>query len=179
MMKKLHYLFLALMLLFVFSCKDEDTDLSPQLTGYWKQDQVYIDDVAQSLTPGELNTTLLFEANGVYRLFDGLRNQEHPGTWLFSDEEWLNLSMDKIQGKNTDGTPKFAQILVRFTILDVNENTLELRIKTYLFERKLTVMFNLMDQDNTTGMTGEQLLALDTKNKELHTYRYIFRRVNL
>jgi hypothetical protein len=40
-------------------------------------------------------------------------------------------------------------------------------------------MFNLMEQDDTTGMTGEELLALDTKNKELHTYRYLFKKVDL
>jgi len=68
--------------------------------------------------------------------------------------------------------------LVRFTILKVNSESLELRIKTFLYERKLTVMFNYMDQDVTTGMSGEELMALDTKNKELHSYIYVFKKVN-
>ncbi|MFR8836011.1 hypothetical protein [Bacteroides nordii] len=178
MMKKVTYLLLGIALLSMVSCK-EDTDLSPQLTGFWKQSQIFIDDESFDLTDGELNTSLYMEANGVYRLFDGTTQKEHPGTWLFSDGNWLNLTMDKIQSKNTDNSYRFGQVLVRFTILNVNDNEMELRIKTYLYERKLTVMFNLMAQDDTTGMTGEELLELDTQNKKIHTYRYVFKKVNL
>ncbi len=179
-MKK--FLFVAgigLMSLFLVSCEEDDKDLSPQLAGFWQQEQTYIDDVPQTMSAGELNTMLIMDANGVYRLYDGVRNQERPGTWLFSDGDWLNLTMDKIASTNSSGVNTFGQVLVRFTILNVDATTLELRIKTYLFERKKTVMFNLMDQDNTSGMTGEEKLALDTQNKEQHTYRYVFKRINL
>jgi len=179
MRKTLLIISVGLLPIYFFSCEKKEKDLSPQLAGTWQQEQIFVDDTPQILSPGELNTYFMMDANGVYRLFDGVKNQEHPGTWLFSDGDWLNLSMDKIQGQNKDGSYKFGQILVRFTILNVNVNDLELRIKTFLFERKLTVMFTLMDQDNTTGMTGEQLLALDTKNKQEHTYRYIFKKANL
>lgn len=173
------YLFLfSTLFISFFSCKEEP-DLSPQLAGLWKQDQLIVDDVEQSLNVNELNTSLLLEINGVYRLFDGVTGTEHVGTWLFSDVEWLNMSMDKIQGTVSPGNYKFGQVLVRFTILHVDATTLELRIRTYLYERKKTVMFNLMEQDDTTGMTGEQLLTLDTENKKMHTYRYIFKKVNL
>lgn len=178
-MKIRFYMFLSsLLLINLFSCK-EDVDLSPQLAGLWKQERVIVDDVDQPLTANELNTTLLMELNGVYRLFDGTTAKEHPGTWLFSDGDWLNMSMDKIQGTVSPGNYKFGQVLVRFTILKVDATTMELRIKTFLFERKLTVMFNLMAQDDTSGMTGEQLMALDTENKKTHIYRYIFKKVNL
>ncbi|WP_455584048.1 hypothetical protein [Bacteroides sp.] len=177
-MKRVVYLLLGIILISIVSC-DDDTDLSPLLSGFWKQTQVFIDDESVNLSEGELNTSLLVEANGVYRLYDGVTQKEHPGTWLLSDENWFNLSMDKIQGKNTDGSYRFGQVLVRFTVVNVNDNEMELRIKTYLFERKLTVMFNLMEQDDTSGMSGEEKLELDTQNKRLHTYRYVFKKVNL
>jgi hypothetical protein len=182
-MKKILSLFFlnAIFLSFVSCEKDKDTDLSLQLTGQWRQEQLFIDDVPQPVSQGELNTTLLMDANGIYRLFDGVRNQIHQGTWLFSDGDWLNMSMDKRNElPNKDGTYSFfGQVLVRFTILRADSEYLELRIKTYLYERKLTVMFNYMDPDDTTGMTGEELLMLDAKNKELHTYRYVFKKNNL
>lgn len=177
-MKKVTYLLWGILILSVISCKDE-VDLSSQLPGFWRQDRVYIDEVPVELSAGERNTSLFMESNGVYRLFDGATRKEHPGTWLFSDEEWLNMSMDKIQGKNTDGSYRLGQVLVRFTLLNVSDNEMELRIRTYLFERKLTVMFNLMKQDDTTGMSENELLELDTQNKRLHVYRYVFKKVNL
>ena len=154
------------------SCKEKDIDLSPQLIGHWQQSQISIDGKDSLLTAGELNTSLFIEANGTYRLYDGIRNTEHKGTWLFSDGDWMNMSMDKLQ------STKFGQVLVRFTVLKVNNESMELRIKTFLYERKLTVMFNYMDQDVTTGMSGEELMALDTENKELHSYIYVFKKLN-
>ncbi len=179
MKKSLYFIIAGCFALFFTTCDEDDKDLSTTLQGYWKQEQVYIDDVSQDLSAGELNTSLLIEANGVYRLFDGVENKLHHGTWLFSDGDWMNLTMDKIQNKNTDGSYTFGQVLVRFTILKADASTLDLRIKTYLFERKETVMFNLIGLDDTTGMTGEQKMALDTKNKEQHTYRYVFKKANL
>jgi len=178
-MNKLKSLAFFATLVFVFlSCNDEK-DLSGSLAGFWKQDEIIIDDQNQILNNAERNTSLLLEANGVYRMFDGVQGAEHVGTWMFSDGDWMNMSMDKIQGINQDSTYRFNQVLVRFTVLRVDAEYMELRIKTFLIERKLTVMFNLMDQDETTAMTGEEKLSLDTKNKEQHTYRYIFKKVNL
>ena len=65
------------------SCKEKDVDLSPQLIGHWQQSQISIDGKDSLLTAGELNTSLFIEANGTYRLYDGIRNTEHKGTWLF------------------------------------------------------------------------------------------------
>ena len=177
-MKKTRYYLFVLMAILLVSCEKE-IDLSAELTGLWQQSQVYIDDELQSLSNDELNTSLFLEKTGVYRLFDGVKKQEHPGTWLFSDGEWLNMSMDKIEGKRDDGTYRFGQILVRFTVLNVNNEKMELRIRTYLFERKQTVMFNLLEQDDTTGMSNEEKIELDRKNKEIHTYRYVFKKVDL
>jgi len=172
-MRKFKYIIISLIIItLASSCKKDVVDLSSSLIGNWQQSHVSIDGKDSTLTAGELNTSLVIEANGVYRLYDGVRNVQHQGTWLFSDGDWLNMSMDKLQ------TSKFGQVLVRFTVLQVNSESMELRIKTFLYERKLTVMFNYMNQDVTTGMTGEELMALDTKNKELHTYVYVFKKIN-
>lgn len=176
-MKKIGYILLSLLGLIVCSCSD-DVQADSLLPGLWQQEQVFVDGVACDLSEGEAATTVFIESNGVYRLFDGTTSTVHPGTWLVSDDNWLNMSMDKIQGKNNDGTYRFGQYLVRFTIEKVTATELELRIRTYLRERKLTVMFNLIGSDNTDGMTGEELLELDTLNKQLHTYRYVFKKVN-
>ena len=170
--------FLAILIFVFLSCKDEK-DLSGSLTGYWKQEEIIIDNQSQILSNAERNTSILLEINGVYRLFDGVNAVEHEGTWLFSDGDWLNMSVDKIQGKNQDNTYRFNQVLVRFSILKVSNEFLELRIKTFSYERKLTVMFNLLSQDDTSGLTDEEKLALDSQNKVQHTYRYLFKRVNL
>jgi hypothetical protein len=168
---------LFICILQLFSSCGEDTDLTSLLSGKWQQEQVFIDGNLQTLSSEELSVRLNMESNGVYQLQDATSGKTHRGTWLFSDGDWLNMSMDKIQGVNADNSLRFGQVLVRFTILNVDEKLLELRIKTFLFERKQTVMFTLEPQDNTLGMSGEELLALDTENKKLHTYRYIFKKI--
>ena len=177
-MRNLLSIFVGIMLVITTSCKEE-VDLSPQLVGHWQQEKIFIDGTDQVLSAGELNTGLLIEANGIYRLYDGVREQERPGTWLFSDGDWMNMTMDRVLSVNKDGTYNFAQGLVRFTIQKVNANTMELRIKTYLFDRKKTVMFTLLDQDGDTGeMTVEEQMALDKENKQLHTYLYVFKKID-
>lgn len=176
-MKSTAYLFTLIFVLLLSSCGSED-DTAMLVAGHWRQAQVFVDDQAQSIDGAQANTSLFMEPGGIYRLYDGTTGTTHAGTWLVSDGDWLNMSLDKIQGVNSDGTYRFGQYLVRFTILKVDNRELELRIRTYLRERKHTVMFNLIGRDNTDGMTGEELLELDTKNKEQHTYRYIFTKVN-
>ena len=172
------YLLILLTVTMLSACEKE-IDRSDELSGLWKQQQLYIDDQAQNMSNGELTTSLFLEGNGVYRLYDGVNKKEHAGTWLFSDSEWLNLSIDKIQRRNADGSLVIGQVLVRFTILNLNKDMLELRIRTYLYERKATIMFNLMPQDDTTGMTNDEKIELDKANKEIHTYRYVFKKVDL
>ncbi len=163
--------------IFIISCQD-DKDLSLDLVGFWQQEQVTVDGAELQLTDCEKKNTILMEANGVYRMFESCTNQEHSGTWIFSDKEWLNMSIDKIIGKNTsDGSYRYGQALVRFTILKVDKNYLELRIKTTLEERKKTIMFSQMEQDPV--LTGEDAILLDNENKKMHTYIYRFKKVQL
>jgi len=177
-MKKLKLLaFITILSVAFLSCGDEK-DLSQDLAGLWKQDEVLVDGTPAQLNDCEKEVTLLLEANGVYRMFDTCSSMEHSGTWIFSDKEWLNMSMDKITGMNSsDGTYRYGQVLVRFTILNVDNSNLEIRIKTTLGERKKTIQFTQMIQD--TIVTGEQALLLDTKNKEMHSYIYRFKKMQL
>lgn len=159
------------------SCKDDDGFSDSQIAGYWKQIEVSIDGMSQNLTPQETNTSMFIEPNGVYRLYDGSSDIEHGGTWILTDEDWLTMSMNKISGKNVDGSYRYEQIPIRFTVLQAGSDVLEIRIKTTLGKRKTTVMFNQMEQDSTPE-TAEEALELDTLNKTMHTYIYKFKRTN-
>lgn len=136
------YLLGLVFLLFIFSSCSKDEDLASGLSGYWKQVAAY-DNGELCSTDKEKNLSILFEANGVYRMFDPCLEKEHAGTWLVTDKDWLNMSMDKIAGKNSsDNSYRYTQVLVRFTITHLEGNEMELRIKTFLGERKKTVMFS-------------------------------------
>ena len=171
------YLLGLVFLLFIFSSCSKDEDLASGLSGYWKQVAAY-DNGELCSTDKEENLSILFEANGVYRMFDPCLEKEHAGTWLVTDKDWLNMSMDKIAGKNSsDNSYRYTQVLVRFTITHLEGNEMELRIKTFLGERKKTVMVSQMEQDPPPA-TPEEAMELDKKNKELHTYTYQFRRIH-
>lgn len=171
------YLLGLVFLLFIFSSCSKDEDFANELPGYWKQVAAY-DDGELCSTDKENNLSILFEANGVYRMFDPCAEKEHAGTWLVTDEDWLTMSMDKIAGKNTsDGSYRYTPVTVRFTIIRLDGDEMKLRIKTFLGERKKTVMFSQMEQDSQPA-TPEEALELNTKNKELHTYTYQFRRIH-
>lgn len=92
------YLLGLVFLLFIFSSCSKDEDLASGLSGYWKQVAAY-DNGEVCSTDKEENLSILFEANGVYRMFDPCLEKEHAGTWLVTDKDWLNMSMDKIAGK--------------------------------------------------------------------------------
>ena len=141
------YLLGLVFLLFIFSSCSKDEDLASGLSGYWKQVAAY-------------------------------DNGEVCSTDKEENKDWLNMSMDKIAGKNSsDNSYRYTQVLVRFTITHLEGNEMELRIKTFLGERKKTVMFSQMEQDPTPA-TPEEAMELDKKNKELHTYTYQFRRIH-
>jgi hypothetical protein len=170
-MKKLILPFLVLILALSAGCgKDEDnTDLLP---GFWKQEAILEDGTPAEMTECELSTRLLIEQNGIYRLYSSCDNIQRSGTWLITGGTMLDLSMDRWNGSN-----KYEPYPMRFTILELTGSTLEIRIKTFVGERKKTVMFTPLVQDNTAGMTPEEVLALDRVNKTTRTYIYRFVKV--
>jgi hypothetical protein len=164
---------ISVFLIFLFALlsgceKETENPYIDLLPGFWTQSSITIDGVNQNLTPCEQSTRLLIEQNGIYRLYSSCDVVQRPGTWLISNDDMLDLSMDRRNGASYFSFP------VRFTILEVTSNSLEIRIKTYVGERKRTVMFTPLPPDDTTQMTAEERLALDQENKTIQTYIYRF-----
>lgn len=166
------------LLLLATSCKKDDSFSGGDLTGFWVQQSVSVDGVTQPLNSCEAATSLLFETNGIYRMFDACMNTEHGGTWIVSDKNWLTMSLNKVMGKSADGTFRYGQIPIRFTILQASNDILTVRIKDTLGKRKVMVMFNQMEQDQKPA-TSEEAMELDTANKTMHTYIYTFKKTPL
>jgi hypothetical protein len=163
----------SVVLIFLFAMlsgceKETENPYIDLLPGFWMQTSITVDGVNQDLTPCEQSTRLLVEQNGIYRLFSSCDAVQREGTWLISNDDMLDLSMDRRNGDSYYSFP------VRFTILDLTSNTLEIRIKTYVGERKKTVLFTPLPPDDTSEMTAEQRLALDQENKTIQTYIYRF-----
>lgn len=167
---------LSLMASMTFSGCSDDNDFEETLPGQWQLTAAYDDGEPTDENAGD-NLTILFESNGIYRMYDPVSAVSHYGTWILYDEGWLTMSMDKITGKNTsDGSYRFSQVPVRFTILRLEGDNLELRISTFLEERKKTIMFTQLPQD-VTPTDPQEAMELDKANKQLHTYTYHFKRI--
>lgn len=167
-MNKLIFPFLVLFLILSAGCGKEEENIA-LFPGFWVQESISEDGTPVEMTECEQSTRLLIEQNGVYRLYSSCDNIQRSGTWLITDGTMLDLSMDRWNGSN-----KYESYPMRFTILELSETALEIRIKTFIGDRKKTVMFTPLVQDNTTGMTAEEILALDRYNKTLKTYIYRF-----
>lgn len=163
----------SVVLIFLFAMlsgceKETENPYIDLLPGFWIQTSITVDGVNQDLTPCEQSTRLLVEPNGIYRLYSSCDVSQRQGTWLISNDDMLDLSMDRRNGDSYYSFP------VRFTIIDLTSNTLEIRIKTYVGERKKTVLFTPLPPDDTSELTAEQRLALDQENKTIKTYIYRF-----
>jgi hypothetical protein len=167
-MNKLIFFFLALILAVLPGCEKDPgyTDLIP---GFWAQDAILEDGTPVQMSDCEKGTRLLVEQNGVYRLFSPCDATQRSGTWLVTNTDMLDLSMDRWNGSN-----KYEPYPVRFTIIKLTATEMEVRIKTFIGDRKKLVLFTPVTQDVTTGLTPVQLLELDRVNKTLRTYIYRF-----
>jgi len=167
-MKKLIFLLLMIFLTLSPGCK-KDSGFPDLISGFWAQESITEDGIPVELSDCELSTRLLIEQNGIYRLYSSCDVKERAGTWIITNETMLDLSMDRWNGSN-----KYEPYPVRFTILQMDDTVLEIRIKTFIGDRKKIVLFTPLAQDNLTGLTPEQLLELDRQNKTLRTYIYRF-----
>lgn len=167
-MNKLIFSFLMLALVVLPGCEKDPgyTDLMP---GFWAQEAILEDGVQLEMSDCEKSTRLLVEQNGVYRLFSSCDPLQRSGTWIVTNTDMLDLSMDRWNGSN-----KYEPYPVRFTILRLTESEMEIRIRTFTGDRKTLVLFTPLAQDVTTGLTPAQLLELDRYNKALKTYIYRF-----
>ena len=158
-------------LLFIMAlsgCK-KDEDYPGLISGFWAQEAILEDGTPVVMSACEQSTRLLVEQNGVYRLYSSCDNVQRSGTWIITNISMLDLSMDRWNGSN-----KYEPYPVRFTIVNLSATEMEIRIKTFIGDRKKLVMFTPVQQDNTTGLTPTQLLELDRLNKTLRTYTYRF-----
>jgi hypothetical protein len=161
-------LFLFLLVLGT-GCEEELTDNTGLLPGYWAQEAILEDGEEISMTDCESSTRLLIEQNGIYRLFSSCDTIDRSGTWLITNDTILDLSMDRWNGSNS-----YEPYPIRFTMLNLTDQELEIRIKTVIGERKKMVLFTPVAQDSLELLTDEEILALDRYNKTLKTWVYRF-----
>jgi hypothetical protein len=167
-MNKLILLSLVLVLAALSGC-EKDPGYAALMPGFWAQESMLEDGASVELSECEKSTRLLIEQNGVYRLFSSCAAQQRSGTWIITNTDMLDMSIDRWNGSN-----KYEPYPVRFTVTRLNGSEMEIRIKTFVGDRKKLVMFTPVAQDVTTGLTPEQLLGLDRDNKTLKTYIYRF-----
>lgn len=167
-MNKLFYTFLIISLALLSSC-EKPIDYSGKIPGFWMQEEILEDGTPVALSSCEEDVRLLIEKNGIYRLYSSCDTLQRYGTWIITNEDMLDLSMDHWNGSN-----KYEPYPVRFTILKLTSTELEIRIKTFVGDRKKLVMFTPLPQDVESGKTPEELLALDRENKVLKTYIFRF-----
>jgi hypothetical protein len=167
-MKQLTITLLLLLIAFLSGCEEEilNSDLLP---GFWVQEAIYEDDSEVTMSDCESSVRLLIEQNGVYRLQSSCDTMERSGTWLITNDTILDLSIDRWNGSN-----KYEPYPVRFSILQLSDLELEIRIKTFIGERKKMVFFTPLPQDSTQNLSDQEILDLDRYNKTLRTYRYRF-----
>ena len=157
-----------IVLSFSFAC-EEEANFADLFPGFWVQESILVNDNPIEMSACEAGTRLLIERNGIYRLFSPCDTFERAGTWLITNGDMLDLSMDRWNGSN-----KYEPYPIRFTILKLTDNELEIRIKTFIGERKKMVLFTPVPQDDLTGLAPGEVLELDRYNKELRTYIYRF-----
>jgi len=160
---------LLILVFALFPSCEKETDYSKTITGFWAQEAILEDGVEIPMSACEQSTRLLVEQNGIYRLYSSCDTLERAGTWIVTNEDMLDLSMDHWNGSN-----KYEPYPVRFTILELTGSVMEIRIKTFIGNRKELVMFTPVDQDILTGKTPEEILELDRYNKSLKTYIFRF-----
>jgi hypothetical protein len=174
---------LWLLPLFVFSACKEDDDKSNSIIGFWQQEKVTEEGVEINLPAEQKSLGLLFESNGVYRTYakDITVNKEHFGAWSITDDQWLEMTVDTWRlssdpvAQNPANQWVKNHIPVRFTILKLSGNELEIRIKTFIGEKKYAALFV---EESRPLVTSENLEAIQQEYMTLKTYIYTFKKAN-
>jgi hypothetical protein len=171
-MNKLFFTFLIISFALISSC-EKPLDYAGKFPGFWQQTAILENGSPVALSPCEQEVRMLVEKNGIYRLYSSCDTLQRYGTWIITNDDMLDLSMDHWNGSN-----KYEPYPVRFTVTKLSGSELEIRIKTFVGDRKKLVLFTPMAQDITAGKTAEELLALDRENKVLKTYIFRFTKQN-
>lgn len=164
------------------ACNKDSDDKSILITGFWIQEKITEDGVEMSLQDEEKNLSLLLESNGVYRTFGkDAAVKEHTGAWTVTNNTWLELTLDKWQLVNDplSQTPanqwRKNHVLTRFTILSLTNDRMELRLKTYIGDKKYSALFT---ENIRPVITTTNLEEIQTEYRSLKTYVYTFKRSN-
>jgi hypothetical protein len=182
MNKNLILLFLLPVFVF-FSCHEDDNDKINLITGFWQQEKITEDGVEINLPAEQKSLSLLVEPNGVYRTYakDMPAGKEHFGAWSLTDNRWLEITADTWR-LNSDPVAQSPanqwvknHIPVRFAILNVSNHQLEIRIKTFVGEKKYAALFV---EDTRPLVTSGNLEAIQQEYMTLKTYIYTFKKAN-
>lgn len=178
--KNIFLLGLLLVVLLTGSCEQEEIDTG-LLTGLWVQTGITEDQQELVLSEKETNLRLLIEGNGVYRTHttDGISPVEYYGAWSVTDGQWIEFSIDEWLPENDplslSANDQWSKnhVLTRFTLLHLDKNTLQIRIKTYHGYRKYSPMFV---EHARPLITEENYPQISNEFKEIKTYVFTFSR---
>lgn len=177
-------LYILAILFFCFSlqsCSEEDKDAL--MVGVWQLTEISENGEVQELTKAEQNTKMLIESNGVYRL-----NQKNNltagdiyfGAWSVTDNKWVELSSEswKLTLNPLSSTTVSDQwvrlhLPYRFSILKLNEQELEIRIRAFIGDIKYCALFT---EPTIPLLTKENLSEIQSEFKTLRTYIFKFKK---
>lgn len=175
MNKKLFQWALYFLLFSLFACTEDGNDKAGLITGLWIQEKITEDGTEINLPAEQQSLSLLFEANGVYRTYakDMPDNKEHYGAWTITDDTWLEMTVDTWRVSSEQWVKN--HIPVRFTILALSDNVLEIRVKTFVGEQKYAALFV---QAELPLITSGNLEEIQQEYMAQKTYIYTFRKSN-
>lgn len=163
------------------SCSDDVVNYTDSIEGLWIQEKVTEDGIVMNLPLEEQSVKLLIESNGVYRTYtkDMPTNKSSNGTWIISDNKWLDITVDKwtMAANVLNLAPanqwKKNHFRIRFSILSITDKNMEIRVKTYVGEKSFSTLFierarPIVTKDNYDSLNGEF--------KTIKTYIFSFRK---
>ncbi|MDR1632528.1 MAG: hypothetical protein LBR97_06580 [Dysgonamonadaceae bacterium] len=163
---------------FLLSCEKDEPDKTASMSGLWIQEKITVDGVEMVLPDDAKSLSLLIEPNGVYRTYaKDATDKEHFGAWTITDNTWLEITADtwRLNANPLTQTPanQWAKnhVLTRFTVLNVSDSRLEIRLKTYEGEKKYSALFV---EESRPLITGDNLDKINEEYKTLKTYIYTF-----
>lgn len=163
------------------SCSDDVVNYTDSIEGLWIQEKITEDGIVMNLPFEEQSVKLLIESNGVYRTYtkDMPTNKSSNGTWIISDNKWLDITVDKwtMAANVLNLAPanqwKKNHFRIRFSILSITDKNMEIRVKTYVGEKSFSTLFierarPIVTKDNYDSLNGEF--------KTIKTYIFSFRK---
>lgn len=174
---KLSLIFISVITFFACSKEKDKEDL---MSGLWSQVGIEIDGQNQTLTEAQKNVLLLIENNGVYRNNSPRtdnKGDSYFGVWSVTDNKYLELTIDSWKLKDDISWDKaewkYTYIPYRFTILDINNDILKIRIKTFEGDIKYASVFTDPELTIITEDNKEQIV---NEFKSLKTFIFTFKR---